>query len=593
MVIASNIEPQGHSQHGRALVSTAACPVERAEPAQVAFEIGRGYALEVMQPTLQPAVIRVGVLDVPRSAHAFACTQVHCFVVHTKFLGGGRHRRRAVGAKDGVGVDARFESLAEAVFGDRLQQKVGRLPGAVAGDQDGYQVLAAVFARRPSPALARRAAGELPLAGAQEIGLVGLDHASKRWRLDWLGQLQEAMPPAKRRRGRHTQLGRSNANDQAAGQHTLLLQPLGLHTQASQRGLAQRIESALATSALIALQAAGTAIANDPRAAAMRANRRSGEPRLNELTNLGLVIPSAKRIEQLGLLGRRQPRHRRQPPLHLCRIHRKLQKPATRGYRAKSDAEVAHSVSYHYLMIKEPFRALKIASEDLDPGECELGVLVPRAFLGNRLDRFATELEELNQIFGVFAEVASGSRPGFEIKTISSTDLSVYLEVGAIVGACIATSVERIVALYKQLLEIRKTQAELTKLGVDKKNLKGLEDHANGVMETGIERLVKEIMSEYMPKGEAGRKNELSIELKFAMKKIANRIDRGFNIEVRMEEPNVEAEDPESATVDERLLLAAHARVSQASANLQFLKLEGEPILQLAESKGSKSRGEA
>lgn len=244
-------------------------------------------------------------------------------------------------------------------------------------------------------------------------------------------------------------------------------------------------------------------------------------------------------------------------------------------------------------MIKEPFRALKIASEDLDPGECELGVLVPRAFLGNRLDRFATELEELNQIFGVFAEVASGSRPGFEIKTISSTDLSVYLEVGAIVGACIATSVERIVALYKQLLEIRKTQAELTKLGVDKKNLKGLEDHANGVMETGIERLVKEIMSEYMPKGEAGRKNELSIELKFAMKKIANRIDRGFNIEVRMEEPNVEAEDPESATVDERALLAAHARVSQASANLQFLKLEGEPILQLAESKGSKSRGEA
>lgn len=238
-------------------------------------------------------------------------------------------------------------------------------------------------------------------------------------------------------------------------------------------------------------------------------------------------------------------------------------------------------------------RALRIGSEELDPGECELGVLVPRAFLDNRLDRFATELEELNQIFGVFSEVAVGSRPGFEIKTISSTDLSVYLEVAAIVGACIATCVERIVALYKQLLEIRKTQAELAKLGVEKKNLKGLEDHASGVMETGIEKLVKEIMAEYMPKGDAARKNELSIELKFAMKKIANRIDRGFNIEVRMEEPEVEAEDPQNATPEEKALLAAHTKVSEAAQTLQFLKLEGEPILQLQESKGTKPRGEA
>ena len=238
-------------------------------------------------------------------------------------------------------------------------------------------------------------------------------------------------------------------------------------------------------------------------------------------------------------------------------------------------------------------RALKIGREDLEPGECELGVLVPRAFLDNQLDRFASELAELNQIFGVFSEVATGSRPGFEIKTISSTDLSVYLEVAAIVGACVATCVERIVALYKQLLEIRKTQAELAKLGVEKKNLKGLEDHSNGVMDNGIEKLVKEVISEYMPKGEAGRKNELSIELKFAMKKIANRIDRGFNIEVRMQEPDVEADAPENATPEEKVLIAAHAKVSEAAQTMQFLKLDGEPILQLAESKGGKARGEA
>ncbi len=237
------------------------------------------------------------------------------------------------------------------------------------------------------------------------------------------------------------------------------------------------------------------------------------------------------------------------------------------------------------------FRTLKVGSEDLDPGECELGVLVPRAFLDNRLDRFAGELEELNQIFSVFSEISTGSRPGFEIKTISSTDLSVYLEVSAIVGACIATAVERIIALYKQLLEIRKLQGELAKQGLEKKNLKGIEDHANSVMELGIEKLVNELIAEYLVKGEACRKNELSIELKYSLKKIANRIDRGFNIEVRMEEPEVAADSADEATEAQKVLLKAHAKVAEASESMQFLKLEGEPILQLTESKSDKPQG--
>lgn len=236
-------------------------------------------------------------------------------------------------------------------------------------------------------------------------------------------------------------------------------------------------------------------------------------------------------------------------------------------------------------------RTLKIGTESLSPGECELGVLVPRVFLDNQLDRFATELEELHRIFGVFAEVATGARPGFEIKTISSTDLSVYLEVSAIVAACIATALERIIALYKQLLEIRKLQGELAKQGLEKKNLKGIEEHANGVMESGIDKLVKEIISEYLKKGDAGRRNELSIELKYSLKKLANRIDRGFNIEVRMAEPEVAAENPEEATEEEKALLKAHERVSQATENMQFLRLEGEPVLQLSESKPDKAPG--
>ena len=112
-MMTSTLEPQGQSQHGRERGPTAGGPVERAEPSQVAFQIRRGHPSEAMHPALEPAVIRVGVLDVPGPAHAFACTQIHGFVVHAHFFGGRGHRCRAIRAKNSVGLDAPAERLAQ------------------------------------------------------------------------------------------------------------------------------------------------------------------------------------------------------------------------------------------------------------------------------------------------------------------------------------------------------------------------------------------------------------------------------------------------------------------------------------------------
>ena len=232
------------------------------------------------------------------------------------------------------------------------------------------------------------------------------------------------------------------------------------------------------------------------------------------------------------------------------------------------------------------FRSLNLGKEDLAPGECELGILIPRAFVDNRLDRFSKELDELNKMFGVFEEVATGSRPSFEIRAISSSELTVYLELAAVVAACVATSIERIIELYKKLLEIRKLNGELIKQGLEKKSLKGVEDHANKVMDVGIDELVKELIGQYV-KDDSGRKNEISIELKFALKKIANRVDRGFNFEVRMEEPEpTDGGEGEGEDSPKYLALVANfERVNAAAPVLQFLRLEGDPILSLSESK--------
>lgn len=227
------------------------------------------------------------------------------------------------------------------------------------------------------------------------------------------------------------------------------------------------------------------------------------------------------------------------------------------------------------------FETLNIGSEELKSGETELGILIPRIAVNNELCSFGSELKELHKILGAFSELSIGTRPGFEIRTISSTDLSVFLSVAPQVAACIAVAVERIIAFYKNLLEIRKLRSELVSQGLSKKELSGVESHANNVMSDGIEKLIEELIEKYAGKIKDGRKNELRNELRYSLNHIANRIDRGFNIEIRVK-PLEEPSDDEETQVDQALQSSIDIAFI-ASKGLKFLRTEGEPILSLPE----------
>ena len=57
-----------------------------------------------------------------------------------------------------------------------------------------------------------------------------------------------------------------------------------------------------------------------------------------------------------------------------------------------------------------------------------------------------------------------------------------------------AIAVERVVALYKQLLEIRKLRNELKSQGVPPQDLEGVEGYAGKIIDDGIDILVSELM---------------------------------------------------------------------------------------------------
>lgn len=187
--------------------------------------------------------------------------------------------------------------------------------------------------------------------------------------------------------------------------------------------------------------------------------------------------------------------------------------------------------------VASSFRLFEIGHEQLAPGECEIGVLIPRPAVSNRLLDFAKELNELGFILNTFSEVATGKKDELTIRTISSSDLLVYLQAAAPYAACLGVAIERVAATYKQLLEIRKLRQEIRKQGVPEDRTAGIEKYANELMERGIEETSLAIVDGFYKEKEKdkGRKNELTNAVRISLKEIASRIDRGFNLEVRVE----------------------------------------------------------
>lgn len=224
------------------------------------------------------------------------------------------------------------------------------------------------------------------------------------------------------------------------------------------------------------------------------------------------------------------------------------------------------------------FGHFKIGDEKLAPGECEIGILIPRAAVRNKLIDFANELKELGSILNTFAEVATGSKDDLAIRTISSTDLLVHLQASAPLATFLAACIARVVDLYKNLIEIRKLHQEIRRQGVPDQNMSGIENYANEIMEKGIAKIAAEMVQEYYTKEDKSRKNELTKSVRISLQKIANRIDNGFNIEVRVA-PAAKPDEREN----NKILQKAIETIQAATPNMRFLKLEGNPILRLPE----------
>ncbi|MBT5788265.1 MAG: hypothetical protein HOI14_04250 [Flavobacteriaceae bacterium] len=228
------------------------------------------------------------------------------------------------------------------------------------------------------------------------------------------------------------------------------------------------------------------------------------------------------------------------------------------------------------------FEELGIEEEILEPGECELGYTIPRDFIDNKLSSFENEIKELTFILNHISEAVEGEKQEFKIKTISSSDFLLYLIIGLQVADVLSKATERILNHYKQILEIKVLRNQLSEKGVPANKTKSVDTYANGMMESEIKKIAKEVLDEHY-EGDNRRKNELENGVVFALNKLANRIDNGFNVEIRVEplpKPNKDEEITEEQQVEIELVKS----IQKSSEKIEFIETDGESILELPEN---------
>ncbi len=226
---------------------------------------------------------------------------------------------------------------------------------------------------------------------------------------------------------------------------------------------------------------------------------------------------------------------------------------------------------------------LNVSADQLEATEHELGVAIPGAFIGPNLEGLAKELKSLDRHVKAFAEVTDADTASCKLRSIGTGCFEVFAVAPSATAAAIAFAIERIVVLYKSMLEIRVLRKQLVEKQAPAEALRLLEEDERKRVTRDLDTVRDEILSTYAgeTKPDKARRNELKVALGQALHYLAERIDRGFDFEIRTapvveQEPAAEPSGEISAAAAEERRLS---NVVQQGRALRGLERVSEPVL--------------
>lgn len=234
-----------------------------------------------------------------------------------------------------------------------------------------------------------------------------------------------------------------------------------------------------------------------------------------------------------------------------------------------------NEVSNAFSQISTSMDVLGVDSDEPAVGATSLGVLMPREAVANELGAFGKEVERIDRIYSLFSELETAERPQFQIDHIATTNIAIYVAATPAVAWSVLKVVEKILNIYKEILQIRKMRAELAATKIPEKFLKDLDEHASSVVASGLEEISKELFERHKKTIQPIRRSEIEKEISVVVSEIAARIDKGYMFDAKVgDEPS--GDDDEAQETARRIEAIKGIRIQIAG-----FKSLPEPILML------------
>lgn len=256
--------------------------------------------------------------------------------------------------------------------------------------------------------------------------------------------------------------------------------------------------------------------------------------------------------------------------------------PTTAGSEIGDLAEQNKTVKAQIDQAIEALEGLGFVPDTLAPGDFELTVVIPRQFVSGELQSLGAEFLRLERIILPFTELTQTARPPTRLRSISSTDFTVFLDVAGDLAALLARCLDMIYEAYDRIKEMRKIKHQMDEIELPEATADPLIEYANSAMAEAVTRAAENVIAEFAESIPENREGELKLDVRNSLSDVAYRIDHQFSFDIRFGEVDDDEEEGEDteARVNRTTVLEYGSRLGLANP-------DGQPILELPPTTGN------
>lgn len=223
----------------------------------------------------------------------------------------------------------------------------------------------------------------------------------------------------------------------------------------------------------------------------------------------------------------------------------------------------------------DALKIVKIETENVQPGEAEVGFRLPRELFKNELDGWIVELRQIERVVRAFAELATGSVAPIEIGELSSTDPLIFLLLAPSTAGAIAKAVSWSLDQWKKVEDIREVRNKTAKAS---SGFGGSFDDLVADFDKRIQAGIDQAISQHAEnlvqlRQEAGRGHEQVNDIAFGLRYLISRIERGMTVELRFLPPPANSTD----AIEQE----AFSNLAAVAPTLSFPAPSAEPLIEL------------